>query len=337
LMSLIIKECSGFLFNLRYRSDKRFRFLNIYQQEISNAAAKEVECFEKMKRVVNKLTHQVDENKVPSELLDSSTEMDLMKRLKHIRRELDVILRVVTEQGNVIEQASELIATSRHLRASQDLHTAELAKQHIHKLEKRKKGIEALDAKAEHIFNDLENLTRRKEQQVQNWQAHFSGKQLTQSVKQAEFSGEQLAQSVKQAQFSGKLLAQSARSGKVIIVFTVVTIIFAPLSFLSAFYAVGVVGYPRDANGYMPFSFVSSRIFGIGFGIAVTVIILALTINMLARMEEKKARGTKNPPPGSSGTSTPVKEIRGFFSVKPWLTGKARQRNGPSGGENGTV
>jgi hypothetical protein len=76
---------------------------------------------------------------------------------------------------------------------------------------------------------------------------------------------------------------------------------------------------------------------GIGFGIAVTVIILALTINMLARMEEKKARGTKNPPPGSSGTSTPVKEIRGFFSVKPWLTGKARQRNGPSGGENGTV
>jgi ABC-type Mn2+/Zn2+ transport system ATPase subunit len=114
-----------------------------------------------MKRVVNKLTHQVDENKVPSELLDSSTEMDLMKRLKHIRRELDVILRVVTEQGNVIEQASELIATSRHLRASQDLHTAELAKQHIHKLEKRKKGIEALDAKAEHIFNDVSRFTRR--------------------------------------------------------------------------------------------------------------------------------------------------------------------------------
>lgn len=71
---------------------------------------------------------------------------------------------------------------------------------------------------------------------------------------------------------------------------------------------------------------------GIGFGIAVTVIILALTINMLARMEQKKA-GTKNPPPGSSGTSTPVKEIRGLFPTKPRLT--ARQRNGPSDEENG--
>jgi hypothetical protein len=39
LMSIIIKECSGFLFNQRYRSDKRFRFLNLYEQEISNAVS----------------------------------------------------------------------------------------------------------------------------------------------------------------------------------------------------------------------------------------------------------------------------------------------------------
>ena len=39
LVSIIIGECSGFLFNQRSRSDKRFRFLNLYEQEISNAVS----------------------------------------------------------------------------------------------------------------------------------------------------------------------------------------------------------------------------------------------------------------------------------------------------------
>jgi hypothetical protein len=128
----------------------------------------EVDCFEKMKRDVNKLIHLVDgkgEGLVPLGLLGSRTEMDSMKRLKHIRRELDVILRVVTEQRNVIEQLSELITPTGHLQAPPKYPmgegAAELAKQRIRKLEKRKNKIEALDAKAGHIFNDVSKFTRR--------------------------------------------------------------------------------------------------------------------------------------------------------------------------------
>lgn len=108
---------------------------------------------------------------------------------------------------------------------------------------------------------------------------------------------------------------------------------------------------------------------GIGFAIAVAVIILALTINTLSdeitsfwpkplRKTENKTRpsppgggggwnvheskaqpddGTENPSSAPSGTSVTVKENRGFFPAKPWLRGEARQRNGPSDEENGTV
>jgi hypothetical protein len=107
---------------------------------------------------------------------------------------------------------------------------------------------------------------------------------------------------------------------------------------------------------------------GIGFAIAVAVIILALTINMVLddicfwrklpckkgkkahpsppgggggrNVHESKARpddGTENPPRGPSGTSMTVKENRGLFPTKPRLIGRARQRNGPSDEENGTV
>jgi hypothetical protein len=94
--------------------------------------------------------------------------MDLMKRLKHIRRELDVILKVVTEQKNVIEQISELKTPLEHLKAfpqylkgEDAAGLAKLVQQRIHKLEKREKRILALDAKAEHIFNDVSRFTRR--------------------------------------------------------------------------------------------------------------------------------------------------------------------------------
>jgi hypothetical protein len=206
LVSIIIGECSGFLFNEKSRSDKRFRFLNLYEQEISNAvstracrrrlfaitlhsegdtdsleqAAQEVGCFEEMKHNLNKLMQLVDGKGLDSAplrslgsstemdflgLLGSRTEMDLMKRLKHIRRELDVILKVVTEQKNVIEQLCDRITPTEHPQASSQYpmgkNAVERARQRIRKLEKRKSRIEALDAKAEHIFNDVSRFTCR--------------------------------------------------------------------------------------------------------------------------------------------------------------------------------
>jgi hypothetical protein len=38
-ISLSYYWCSGFFFNQRFRYDKRFRFLSIYEQEISNAVS----------------------------------------------------------------------------------------------------------------------------------------------------------------------------------------------------------------------------------------------------------------------------------------------------------
>jgi hypothetical protein len=36
LAFMIMKECTGFLFNQRSRYNKRFRFLNIYEQQLSD-------------------------------------------------------------------------------------------------------------------------------------------------------------------------------------------------------------------------------------------------------------------------------------------------------------
>lgn len=66
-------------------------------------------------------------------------------------------------------------------------------------------------------------------------------------------------------------------------IFTVVTIVFLPLSFMSSFYALSVDEFPRDPSNqnqlYMPLSYVTSRVLGIGFGIAILIVALGFIIN----------------------------------------------------------
>lgn len=61
-------------------------------------------------------------------------------------------------------------------------------------------------------------------------------------------------------------------------VFTIVTIIFLPMSFMAAFFAINIIEFPRDSiNGVngIHLSYVSKYMFGIGFGISIPLITIA--------------------------------------------------------------
>ena len=61
-------------------------------------------------------------------------------------------------------------------------------------------------------------------------------------------------------------------------VFTIVTIIFLPLTFVAAFLTINIVEFPHDStqggNG-LPLSWVSKYVFGVGFAVSVPLIVLA--------------------------------------------------------------
>ncbi len=61
-------------------------------------------------------------------------------------------------------------------------------------------------------------------------------------------------------------------------VFTIVTIIFLPMSFMAAFFAINVIEFPHDSiNGGsgLHLSYVAKYMFGIGFGISIPLIAIA--------------------------------------------------------------
>ncbi|CAH0028268.1 unnamed protein product [Clonostachys rhizophaga] len=60
-----------------------------------------------------------------------------------------------------------------------------------------------------------------------------------------------------QAQASYKMTLQSEKQGKVLLIFTVTTIVFLPLSFMAAFFAINITEFQRDAGGTLGLGYVS--------------------------------------------------------------------------------
>ena len=70
---------------------------------------------------------------------------------------------------------------------------------------------------------------------------------------------------------------EATQQGRTIMVFTIVTIIFLPMSFLAAFFTIDIVEFPYAPNGAgLHLGFVSKYIFGIGTAVSIPLIAMAL-------------------------------------------------------------
>ncbi|RMZ90996.1 hypothetical protein DV736_g1772, partial [Chaetothyriales sp. CBS 134916] len=87
-----------------------------------------------------------------------------------------------------------------------------------------------------------------------------------------------------EARFTRDQAENTARQGQTIMIFTIVTIVFLPMSFIAAFFAINIVEFPHNvspassgASG-MHLGWVSKYVFGIGFSVSLPLIMLAFLI-----------------------------------------------------------
>lgn len=86
-----------------------------------------------------------------------------------------------------------------------------------------------------------------------------------------------------EARFGRDQAAFSARSSKTIMVFTIVTIVFLPLSFIAAFFAINIEEFPHGPDGAsLPLGYVSKYTFGLGLTISLPLIALAFAVDDVA-------------------------------------------------------
>jgi ElaB/YqjD/DUF883 family membrane-anchored ribosome-binding protein len=186
-------------------------------------------------------------------LLNIGTETKLLAEIKDIRDELNILRRVLQDQLNILPDFVERLIDEVGNKRSQE--AAELKKKSKDQLKLNEEYITDLslmDKQCEMIYVSLTHLLDLKQKQANALEARFARDQA----------------------------ALTARQGKTLILFTIVTIIFLPMSFIAAFFAINIQELPKE-NGQqsLPLQYVSKYIFGIGFGISIPLILLAFAVD----------------------------------------------------------
>ncbi|KAI1611946.1 hypothetical protein EDD36DRAFT_270435 [Exophiala viscosa] len=194
-------------------------------------------------------------------------EAALLVECKDVEDELDTLTSVLGQQKQV------LVHLDAALRASKNVARTQRDRLELYNKVKEQQQLVDLD------IVDLQRMAR---------QAKSVNDNLTQvlDLKQKHANAVEASLQRKQAQ-------ESARQGRTIMVFTIVTIVFLPLSFLASFFALNVIEFPRPADsggGELHLRWVIKYILGIGLAVSVPLIGLAFAIGDIQAWFERRRR-----------------------------------------------
>ena len=172
-------------------------------------------------------------------LLNISKETKLLVECKDIEDELGILSTVLEQQLDVLKTMAEVLKVSRKRAGLQ----VRLVGQHL-------LDIQRMQRSANGVSKSLTQLLDLKQKHANAIEARFARDQAE----------------------------DTARQGKTILVFTITTIVFLPLSFMASFFAINILEFPHDAaNGStgVHLRWVSKYLFGIGFAVSVPLVVVA--------------------------------------------------------------
>lgn len=192
-----------------------------------------------------------------NQLLDVGAETDLLAEIKDIRDELDIIRMVLDHQKHLLPELKDAVKAVYH---------NERSHARVRRTDK------TFDEQEKTITNPIKDITRMEIQANRVYESIVSLLDLKQKHANAF-----------EARFARDQAAGTHRQGQTIMVFTIVTIIFLPLSFITAFFAVNIEQFPHPggpgSSAEIPLGYASAYIFGIGLAISVPAIFVALSVD----------------------------------------------------------
>ncbi|KAH8896972.1 hypothetical protein GQ53DRAFT_713785 [Thozetella sp. PMI_491] len=254
----------------RPRVDQAYQFLDMFENSTGRMINRQTQLLRSFYEVSelstrwlqNRRQHQDHSGKVSSSpgehdhvldaLLELGEESAMLNEINDIRDELNIIEGILSSQTTIMEDfesfvADELRDTGRKRAADDQL--GQLRKrwrEQKRRIETRRRDLERMDRRAEGAYTSLRSLLELKQMQSNALEAKFARDQAVSASKQ----------------------------GQAILVFTVVTIIFLPMSFVATLFTINIDVWGNP----MTFPYVAKYIFGIGLGMSIPLIIMALTV-----------------------------------------------------------
>ncbi|KAL8996164.1 MAG: hypothetical protein Q9169_004274 [Polycauliona sp. 2 TL-2023] len=266
--------------------DEEFQFLDMFESSIGHVTNKETELFmnfnDASKAAARWLTNQrqrgslqnlskhssetenLKDHTFVDTLLDIGEETALLAETKDIRDELNMISMVLKHQVSILDDMMH--ALLEEAKGPDSRMQAEIKKRYReqHKVvEVHLKDVERMDKQAEGIYTSLTHLLDLKQKHANAFEARFARDQ-------AAFTG---------------------RQGQTIMVFTIVTIVFLPMSFIAAVFTIPVSEFPHsDGAPSIPFSYVSKITFGVGLAISIPLIAVAFALDNIGVLLRRTLR-----------------------------------------------
>ncbi|KAH7037251.1 uncharacterized protein B0I36DRAFT_282942 [Microdochium trichocladiopsis] len=259
LAMLITHRCSG-MFDRHRLHDPDYQFLDMFEQSIGVVTDLESQLFSRFNRASEQSTkwlqdhHQRRLGRHSNFFPDIGVETALLVEIKDIRDELGIIAQILDSQLSALGYFESVVTEevrSEGPRKVTDATVIDIKKhsrEQCRGVEDRLKDIDRMDQQAERLYVSLRDL--------------LDLKQKHSNVLEARFAGDQAV--------------IAARQGQTIMVFTIVTIIFLPMSFIAAFFAINLEDWEATP---LSAGYVSKYMFGIGLGISIPLIVMAVTFN----------------------------------------------------------
>jgi Mg2+ and Co2+ transporter CorA len=206
-------------------------------------------------------THDPDENE---HLLNIRDETLLLLEVKDIRDELGILSQVMDDQSSVLSAmhktfkpvlANASTADQQRVLSSGD--------DNLLTLQQQKAEIDSMISQVEAIYMSIVNSLEHKQQ-------HASAIQARYAAIEARYTSELAKSTAEQA-------ASTAKAGRILMIFTIVTVIFLPLSFLAAFFAINLDELPHNdqSEQQLSLSFAMKYVVGVGLGTAFAFVFVA--------------------------------------------------------------
>ncbi|KAI9368107.1 hypothetical protein BJX61DRAFT_242121 [Aspergillus egyptiacus] len=281
LALIITNRCSG-VFDRHRLGDDEYQFLDMFESSIGIATDRESMLFNQFNRAsaqasdwlknhrkLSRFSRHKEEQDVAKnlnkedrkkkaegcddeplfvdKLLDIGQETDLLAEAKDIRDELNMIRTVLEHQKHVLSSFQEVVCEIYQSEQRSQVEVKKRFKEQERTIDMHLKDIERMDKQAERIYSSITDLLDLKQKHANAFEARFARDQA----------------------------AGTTRQGKILMVFTIVTIVFLPLSFITSIFTIELPEFERRLN----LAYVFKYTFGIGFGISIPLVLLALVLD----------------------------------------------------------
>ncbi|KAF2846288.1 hypothetical protein T440DRAFT_406141 [Plenodomus tracheiphilus IPT5] len=256
LVSRVLESCCS-VFD-RMQNAEMLRFFQMFDDSIGSIDDQESRLFRDFQRGSTRLLELSPINKYYNEqkhtllvdLLDIREEIKLLVEIKDIRDEVNIILTVLGIQWTLLERLS--LHGSESPALTQGSVATNIVQTDIDDFTR-------MDSQARTIQEKLNTLMDLKQKAANAWEARESRETTVAASKQ----------------------------GNTVLVFTVVTIVFLPLSFMSSFFAIEIAAFPKDATTgetNWPLGIVTGLLFGISLSLSIPLIVFALNMESCSAM-----------------------------------------------------